>query len=145
MRRILINAGLVILLSGWIFVNLSDQQTVADDCDTALDALATCQQTSIPSNCPADCQGGNQNNGVEYSGSTVYTTTEGSSVADGTEQVNCSRPLTCTATPHEDEDCFEGDPSWYCDEWLLEDCTTYQSSEGNWVKSPSAKIKACPT
>jgi hypothetical protein len=150
MKRKAAAAGLCLFFFGWILLNLSQNRTEADTCNIALDVLATCQQQNIAVQCPIDCTGGNQANGVNYSGNGVHTTTAGHSQADGTGQVDCSQSVTCTKTNHPDQKCVPTLPpllpGFYCDTWIGNPggCDTYSVTTGNWVPSPDAKAKACP-
>jgi hypothetical protein len=145
------SVGFVLLLFGWIMLNMSDQRTVADNCKVALDALTTCQQADTGS-CPDDCTGTNGSSGTHYSGNPVYTTTTGHSKSTGTTNVDCSQAKTCTQT-HKDGQWCDPDAPFFpaCDDCsdtqIFNDdcpgCTTYTSSTGAWVPAPSATITGC--
>lgn len=125
------------VLSATVYLS---KTAIAGDCTFALDALATCQQADT-GNCSQSCANSNTGvNGTVYSQNTVYTTTTGNSASNGTENIDCSRPMTCTATPQSQKACIFsacGASDGYV-------CYTFTKTLGNWVPSPSAKIKACP-
>lgn len=118
------------------------QSSFATNCDYALDASATCQSANT-GNCPGGCGHGAQTGGTRYSQNTVYTTTAGGSISDGTTNVDCHRPLNCTAgAPIPNKFC--GLVTNKCDTFhLVDNCVEYTATLGSWVTSPSAKIKAC--
>lgn len=139
-RMRLIAAGIVFCSS--IF-SASYNSQAEDGCDFALNALASCQQADT-----GQCVGGGQcrtagTSGTIYSQNLVYTTTSGGSLSDGTANVDCSKPRTCTTNPHPGKRC---DP-WGASSCINDDsniCHTYTETIGNYVPVPSAKIKACP-
>jgi hypothetical protein len=145
MKRTFPAVLLIGIICAWILVNFSDQRASAENCNVALDALNTCNQDAITVDCPDDCRGGNQEDGIDYSGDTVYTTTDGNSVSDGTENIDCTRRFECEENELEDKKCKEAPATiWGCDDEAGEECPEYEIKEGDWVPAPSAKIVACP-
>jgi len=145
MKRTFPAVLLIGIICSWILVNFSDQRASADNCNVALDALNTCQQDGIAVDCPIDCSGGDQSDGIDYSGDTVYTTTFGSSLSDGTENVDCTKRFECEESQQEDMKCKEIVATvWGCEDEAGEECPEYEIKDGEWTPAPSAKIVACP-